>query len=172
MRNALSKTTSFCTLALLGAASCAAQTPPSSPLPAALATAHKLFLGNAGDQENADCLRAYNDFYAGLVGLKRFDLVTDPNQADLVLELHYEFSLGAGVNGPSSANTPRQFRVLMIEPQHHIILWSLTERSNYALLQKNRDHNLDDTVAALINDFDVLTSTTPPKNHSVAHSPF
>src|ERR1700760_3510085 len=80
--------------------------PPAAPLPSALANAHKVFIGNAGDQENADCLRTYNVFYAGVQNLHRFELVGDPNQADLVLELHYEFSLGAGVNG--STNTPRQ----------------------------------------------------------------
>src|ERR1035441_8184626 len=32
--------------------------PPSAPLPAAIANAQKLFLGNAGDTDNQDCLRA------------------------------------------------------------------------------------------------------------------
>ena len=143
--------------------------PPSAPLPAALATAHKLFLGNAGDQDNAECVRAYNDFYAGLTSLHRFELVTDPAQADLILELHYEFSFGLGVEGNSIA--PRQFRVLFIEPVHHVILWSLTERSNYAVRKKNRDKDLDQTVSALVNDVDLLTQPTSiaPHNNSVAH---
>lgn len=172
-RHILSRVSTFALAAALCAAGASAQTPepPNAPLPSALASAHKLFLGNAGDQDNADCLRAYNVFYSGLQKLGRFELVSDPSQADLVLELHYEFSFGAGVNGGS--NTPRQFRVLLIQPHQHIVLWSLTERSNYAVMQKNRDRNLDQTVAALVNDFDVITSNaTAPKNHSVAHSSF
>ena len=52
---------------LIGTLTAHAQTdPPTAPLPAALAKATKLFIGNAGDQENADCLRAYNSFYDGI----------------------------------------------------------------------------------------------------------
>ncbi len=159
----------FTTMALLLGPTLHAQTPepPAAPLPTALTTARKVFLGNAGDQENADCLRTYNVFYAGVQNLHRFDLVGDPKDADLVLELHYEFGLGAGVNG--GTNTPRQFRVIVEDPKTRIILWSLTERSNYAVFQKNRDKNLDETINVLVKDFDTLTSATPPRNHSVAH---
>lgn len=171
----LMKTTSWMSALLLATtvslahAQDASPAPPSAPLPSALATAHKLFLGNAGDQENADCLRSYDVLYAGLQNLRRFELVTDPAQADLVLEMHYEFSFGAGIN--EGNNTPRQFRLVLIDPHTHIVLWSLTERSNYAIFQKNRDKNLDQTVGTLVNDFDVLMqpTPTPPNNHSVAH---
>jgi hypothetical protein len=160
----------------LGLSTAPAQTPipaptvaPSAPLPAALTHATKLFLGNAGDQENADCLRAYNGFYAGLAGLGRFTLVDDPNQADLVLELHYEIALGQSVGSSQgiSGNSIRQFRVVLLDPRSHAVLWSLTERTNYAIFQKNRDKNLDQTVATLLNDFNLLVSAVPPNNKSV-----
>lgn len=139
--------------------------PPPAPLPAALSGAHKLFLGNAGDQENADCLRAYNGFYAALTKTGRYELVPDPAGANLVLEIHYEFSFGAGVNN-SGANTPRQFRVLILDPKSRFVLWSLTERTNYAVLQKNRNKNLDEMVLKLADDLDALLSSRPPDNHS------
>ena len=142
--------------------------PPSAPLPAALGSAHKLFLGNAGDQDNADCLRAYNDLYAALDGLKRYELVGDPSASDLVLELHYEFSLGAGVNG-SSANTPRQFRLILLDPKTHVVLWTLVERTNYAALERNRNKNLDEVVGVLATDLDQLLSARPPANKSSIH---
>lgn len=142
--------------------------PPSAPLPSALANAHVLFLGNAGDQENADCLRAYNDFYAGAAALKRFKLVDDPNRADLILEMHYEVNLGQAVGSNDSNRSVRQFRMVLIEPRSHTVLWTLVERTNYALLQSNRNKNLDETVAALAHDFDLLVSPTPvpPSNKS------
>ena len=145
----------------------AANTVATAPLPVQLAMAQKIFIGNAGDQENADCLRAYNTFYAGINGLGRFQLVLDPKDADLALELHYEIGFGAGVNGGSP--TPRQFRVVIVDPKTRIILWSLTERTNYAVFQKNRDKNLDETMAALVNDFNLLSASQPvaPSNHSV-----
>ena len=159
------------TLALTIGPRLTAQTPqpPTAPLPTQLTTAHKIFIGNAGDQENADCLRAYNVFYAGIQGLKNFELVLDPKDADIVLELHYEIGFGAAVN--SGQPTPRQFRVVLEDPKTRIILWSLTERTNYAVFQKNRDKNLDETMGALINDFSLLTSPQPvaPNNRSVIH---
>jgi hypothetical protein len=143
-------------------------TPPSAPLPSALTTATKLFLGNAGDQQNADCLRAYDDFYAGIAALKRFQQVTDPNQADLILELHYEIDLGQAIASHDSNHSVRQFRVVLIDPRSHAVLWTLVEGTNYALFQSNRNKNLDETVAALVHDFDQLVSPSPapPNNKS------
>ena len=143
-------------------------TPPSAPLPGALAKATRLFLGNAGDQENGDCLRVYNDFYHGLHTLGRFTLVDDPGAADLVLELHYEISLGASVVTDHNGDSVRPFRVAFLDPRSHVVLWSLTERTNYAVRQKNRDRNLDDIVTALVADTKLLLAPTPvaPNNDS------
>jgi hypothetical protein len=169
MSNIFVKTNSlFISLAL--AASAAAQTPQplAPPLPSALATAHKIFLGNAGDQQNADCLRVYDDVYTGISNLKRFEQVTDPNQADLILELHYEINLGQAVASNDSNRSVRQFRIVLIDPRSHTVLWTLVEATNYALMQKNRDKNLDETVTALVHDFDLLVSPAPiaPANKS------
>ena len=158
------------TLALTIRPCLTAQTPqpPAAPLPTQLTTAHKIFIGNAGDQENADCLRAYNVFYAGIQGLKNFELVLDPKDADLVLELHYEIALGQAVASHDSNQSVRQFRVALIDPKSHTILWTLVERTNYALLQSNRNKNLDETIGVLVNDFNLLVSPAPiaPSNKS------
>ena len=151
-----------------------AQTPADplqAPLPAAITSATKLFLGNAGDQENADCLRAYNGFYAGLKAQPRFQLVNDPNTADLILELHYEIDLGQAIASHDSHNSVRQFRIVLIDPHVHVTLWSLTERTNYATFKSNRNKNLDETVAALVADFVSLTSSQPPANDSRVKHP-
>ena len=135
---------------------------PVAPLPAALTTAHKLFLGNAGDQENADRLRAYTDFYTDLAKLRRFTLQDNPKDADLILEMHYELTPGQ----TAGHDDPRRFRVLIVDPSTHVVLWSLTERTNYAAFQRNRDKNLDEMVDHLAADFDALTSAQPPNNNS------
>jgi len=134
--------------------------PPTAPLPSALAKATKLFIGNAGDLENADCLRAYNSFYDGVSKLGRFTLVLDPNEADLVLELHYENVTGA---------VARQFRLVISDPRSHIILWSLREQVNLPALQKKRDKNFDEAAAALVSDFNLLAApqTSVPGNKSI-----
>jgi hypothetical protein len=140
--------------------------PPTAPVPTALTTATKVFIGNAGDQENADCLRAYNSFYYGISKLGRFTLVLDPNDADLILELHYEIGLGKAVG---SGDGIRQFRVVIEDPHSRIILWSLTERTNYAVFNKNRNKDLAQTVAELISDFNLLAAPQPvaPNNKSI-----
>ena len=142
---------------------------PSAPLPVLLSHAQSIFVGNGGDQENADCLRAYNGFYAGIDAMHRFNLTADPSEADLIVELHYEISLaGSRVSGEDSS---RQFRAVLIDRKTHVVVWSLTEQSNYAHFQKNRDKNLDTVVAALVHDFGALVSSqpAPPDNKSKAH---
>jgi len=140
--------------------------PPSAPLPAAITSARTLFLGNAGDTDNQDCLRAYNEFYAGLLSDAHFQLVLDPAAADLVLELHYEVRPG-GITGPHSevsTSFARQFRLVLIDPHTHTILWNLTEAENNAVFQSNRDKNLDAAVLQLYADFKLLSrnSTVNP----------
>ena len=144
--------------------------PPAAPLPAILSNASHLFLANAGDQDNADCLRAYNAFYAGIDGLHRFTLVSDPSAADLIVELHYEIDLGSSIVSDGGRSGARQFRAALIEPHTHTLVWSLTERTNYAGLQRNRDKNLDSAITALISDFGTLVSSQPtaPANKSKA----
>ena len=132
--------------------------PASAPLPAAITTARTIFLGNAGDTDNQDCLRAYNEFYAALQSDAHYQLALDPAAADLVLELHYEIRPG-NVTGPhSSVDTSfaRQFRLVLIDPHTHTILWNLTEAENNAILQSNRNKNLDAAVLQLYSDFKAL----------------
>jgi hypothetical protein len=136
--------------------------PVSAPLPTAITTAHTIFLGNAGDTDNQDCLRAYNEFYAGLLSDAHFQLVLDPAAADLVLELHYEIRPG-GITGPHAAadtSFARQFRLVLIDPHTHTVLWNLTEVENNAIFQSNRDKNLDAAVLQLFVDFKALSQNS------------
>ena len=168
------KTATRIAASLLIAGTCIAQAqsapPVSAPLPAILSNSTRLFIANAGDQENADCLRAYNVFYAGINDLRRFTLVRDPAAADLIVELHYEIDLGSSIVSDGGRRGARQFRAVLIEPRTHTLVWSLTERTNYAGLQRNRDKNLDSAIGALVTDFGSLVSSqpTPPANKSKA----
>jgi hypothetical protein len=161
----------MCCTAILFAVSLHAQVapPPAAPLPALLSSTQSIFIGNAGDQENADALRAYNAFYAGLDAVHRFKLVTDPLQADMIVELHYEIDLGG--SKVSGGNSARQFRAVLFDAKTHTLVWSITERTNYASLQKNRDKNLDAAMATLVTDFTSVVSSqpVPPNNKSKVH---
>ena len=68
--------------------------PPTAPVPPAILSAKKIFVANAGADSglfphpfggNPD--RAYNQFYAALKADGRWELVSSPREADLVLEL-------------------------------------------------------------------------------------
>jgi hypothetical protein len=165
MKSSLAPVLLICSLAAV-TASAQTSEPSAAPLPSAIANAHRVFLGNAGDQENDDCLRAYNVFYQGLTSIGRLQLVADPAEADLVLELHYEIDLGASIVSDHSRNSVRQFRVVLIKPSTHTVLWSLTERTNYAVFQKNRNKNLDETVLKLVDDVRSLVSAQPVAPHN------
>ena len=150
--------------------------PPSAPLPAAITNAQKIFLGNAGDTDNQDCLRAYNEFYANLLSDARYQLVLDPAAADLVLELHYEIRPGEIIGPHSAVDTAfaRQFRLVLIDPHTHTILWNLTEFENNAILQSNRNRNLDAAVLQLYLDFSALSQSSavnPATSHRKQHLP-
>ena len=158
MRNEINPRLALLALALLIPTSLQAQTPPPAPLPTAITTAQKLFLGNAGDTDNQDCLRAYNEFYAGIAGYGRYQLVLDPSAADLILELHYEVRAG-GITGPHSpvdTAFARQFRLVLIDPHTRAVLWSFTEAENNAVFQSNRNKNLDAAMTKLLTDFVTL----------------
>jgi hypothetical protein len=144
----------------------AQSSPPAAPLPSAILKAQKLFLSNAGDTDNQDCLHAYNELYAGLVSDGRFQLVLEPSNADLILELHYEIrpvSLGVGKYSGDGVFT-RQFRLVLIDPRTRTVLWSLSEVEDNAILQSNRDKNLDSAVAQLLTDFKTIGQPKPPKS--------
>ena len=90
-----------------------------------------------------------------------FQLVLDPAGADLIFELHYEIRPGqiTGLSSNVDTKFARQFRLVMIDPRTHAVLWSLTEVENNAVLQSNRNKNLDAAVAQLLADFKLLNQS-------------
>ena len=63
----------------------------------------------------------------------RFQLVHDPAEADLVLELHYEIA-SARLASNDGSNTSASSASSSLDPHTHFILWSLTERTKDAAL--------------------------------------
>jgi len=103
--------------------------------------------------------RLYNQFYAALQGWRRYQLVTNPAESDLV-PLRVSFSNPfTGENSPTgnqrggrcSVSDP-QFRLTIIDPTTRVTLWTFTEHVQSALLSGNRDKNFDQALDALVND--------------------
>jgi hypothetical protein len=158
---------------LLSITAAVAQQPSVSetaPVPPAIFTAKKVFISNAGSDSglfpqpfsgNPD--RSYNQFYPVVSGWGIYDLVQDPAEADLVLELRL-----FAPNGPTNPNKQNgasdplpMFRLVILDRKTHYALWALTESIAPAYLQKNHDHNFDEALTALTLDLKRLT-TKPP----------
>jgi hypothetical protein len=140
--------------------------PPPVSVPPALLAAKTVFISNAGADSglfpspfSGDPDRAYQEFYAAVQSWQRYRLVTDPAQADLVLELRL-----TAPNGPQSPNKSTgasdplpMLRLVIYDRSTHYILWALTESIDRANLQKNHDKNFDVALEELTNDLKRLT---------------
>jgi hypothetical protein len=142
-------------------------TDAAAPVPAKLYTAKKIFLSNAGADSglfphpfSGSSDRGYNQLYAALQSSKQFTLVSDPAEADLVLQLQL-----VAPSGPKDADKTKgssdplpMLRLTIFDRGTHYILWTLTESIEGANLQKTHDRNFDEALNALANDFKQLTS--------------
>ncbi|HVW78250.1 MAG TPA: hypothetical protein VHB45_11610 [Alloacidobacterium sp.] len=138
-----------------------------APVPAKLYTAKKIFLSNAGADSglfphpfSGAPDRGYNQLYAALQSSGQFTLVSDPEDADLVLQLEL-----IEPNGPKYVDKTKgssdpfpMFRLTIFDRGTHYILWTFTESIEGAYLQKTHDRNFDDALKALMTDFKNLVS--------------
>lgn len=168
----------FIWIALLSAISASAQQLPDTavaPVPPAIFAAKKVFVSNAGADSalfphpfSGSPDRGYNQFYAALQRWGRYDLVTEPEEADLVFELQL-----TGSNGPTNANRQRgatdalpMFRLSILDRKTHYVLWVLTKSIAAASLQKTHDRNFDEALASLTIDLKKVATKSPPTDTS------
>lgn len=100
----------------------------------------------------------------------RFSPVSAPADADLVFEISFmELPVAGGVvNGGSSPNTAdAKFRLVILDPKTHVVLWTFVEYVEGAMLQGNRDKNFEQALGRLVGDIQSLASSVPstPVNH-------
>jgi hypothetical protein len=163
----------ICTLvcaAILSTAGTSAQqsaTTPAAPIPRAIRDAKKIFVSNAGADSglfpspfSGDPNRGYNQLYAGLKAAGQFDLVSDPGDADLVLELQLTApngpTNGSKVNGAS--NPVPMLRMVVYDRKTHFVLWAFTQSIEIAFLQKTHDRNFDDALSVILMQFEALSA--------------
>jgi len=165
-------------LAVLHAATLVAQTSAvasSAPIPRALRSAGKIFVSNAGADSglfpspfSGDPTRGYNQLYAALKADGKFQLVDDPAEADLVLELELTApngpSNGSKVNGAS--NPLPMLRLVIYDRKSHYVLWALTQSIDVAYLQKTHDRNFDQALEDLRLEFEALAGKADPAAHT------
>lgn len=146
----------------------------AAPVPSAILAAKTIFVSNAGADSglfpspfSGNTSRGYNQLYAALKASGQFELVSDPGEADLVLELQL-----IAPNGPSEANKAKgaseplpMFRLVVYDRKTHYALWTLTRSIEIAYLQKTHDRNFDDALSALLLDFETLAGKAPAAAH-------
>lgn len=134
----------------------------SAPVPLAIQSAKSVFVSNAGSDSglfpepfSGDPNRTYNEFYADLKSSGQFQLLNDPAQADLVLQVRLTAPYGpTNANKQNGAADPRpMFRLVVYDRKTHFVLWTCTQSIGLAFLQKTHDHNFDEALGNLVDDF-------------------
>jgi len=142
----------------------------TGPIPTQIAAAKKVFIANAGENQpfneaflfSGGSERAYNEFYAGVKGLGRYDLVGSPADADLLLEIELT-SPKAGpllFQGPFTEQDlyDAQFRLVIRDPKTNALLWVVNEHVQWAILQGNRDKNFEQAMDRVVSDVQGLAA--------------
>lgn len=143
---------------------CRAQMPAytqPAPVPPALTTAKTVFLSNAGGDSglfpepffrskeyfSGDPSRAYSEFYAELQSTRKFVLVPDPSQADLVVAI--SVMTGRSVDFVYLPS----FRLVIYDARTHYILWTINRSIKPANLQRTANKNFDMALNATLHQF-------------------
>jgi hypothetical protein len=156
----------FCVLVVMlgllpGIGAQQAKGPAPAPVPPQIASAQKVFISNAGGESFESVIdqtvfdggpdRPYNQFYAAVKNWGRFDIVSSPADADLVLEISWVLT-DTGLRLPVLG----QLRLMIIDPRTHVTLWNLTEYVRGAILLGNRDKNFDQAMTTILNRMKLL----------------
>lgn len=144
------------------------------PTPPAILHARTVFLSNESadsglipDIYSGTPDRGFNEFYSALQASHRFEIVSNPAQADLVLSLRLvaPIDVAAAREEPRPQGFPQPlplFRLKIYDRPSHYVLWTLTEPIQKALLQHNNNKNFDQAVAALAADLQKLAGPPAP----------
>ncbi len=102
--------------------------------------------------------RAYNQFYAAIKGWGKYEIVSVPSEADLVIEISFHQPIVWGKLAESGPSDDAYFRLTVIDPRTRTVLWGFTEHVEWANLQSNRDKNFDQAMQKLVKDLQGLAA--------------
>jgi len=152
---------------------------PPAPVPTQIVAAKKVFIANAGGDQpfyddpifNGSPDRTYDQFYAGIKALGRYELVGSPAEADLLFEIQLNVPpANEKVVKDQTRLIPVPYdpymRLVIRDPRTNALLWVFTEHVQWAILLGNRDKNFDQASARIVNDVQSLTlrSSTDASN--------
>ena len=137
----------------------------TAPMPTAIQTAKRVFLGNAGVDGNSfpvfrkggDMNQPYNWFYMAMKTWGRYELVGSPADADLV----FEISFAAPVAGTEKLLMPAPYlRLEILDAKTHFLLWTIVEPVDGAIRKATWENNFNTGVTNLVSDLKNITGET------------
>jgi hypothetical protein len=128
-----------------------------APIPTQIGTAKKVFIANAGGECSpfgqtgftGGPNLAYNELYAAMKQWGHFTLVSAPADADLVMEIHFSCSVYFEEN---LGKVDAQLRIVFLDPKTRTLLWAITQHSQAAILQGNRDKEFGFAMGRLVSE--------------------
>ena len=139
-------------------------------VPTGIMNAKSVFVSNGGSDAGlfpepftGDPNRGYFAFEKALEAAHTYDLVDDPGQADLVLELHLSAPMGPVHMSKQlgSADALPFFKLTIYDRKTHFVLWTITEPIDLAFLQKTHDKNFDQALSHVVDDLQALSKPGP-----------
>lgn len=150
--------------------------PSRAPVPAPITSAQKIFIANGGmdafslqafEELGLEGTTAYDSLYSAVNSWNKYQLVTSPADADIVLVVRCTAPLvgeGGGWNFQHIfATTKWQFQteVVIEDAKTHFSLWTLTQPVRPANLKGTWRKNIADSNAALAGDLKSLLAPAP-----------
>lgn len=157
-----SNASSYCAIALLAASllvvpgvyaqqPAQAADPAVAPVPSQITSAKRVFIANAAGNNDSRVAKyvggpdgIYNQFYADVKSTARFDMVSSPAEADLVLEVTIALF-------PVAPSYP-SFRLAVLDPKSNVLLWTIAEPVDPALLAKTARKHIAESLGRLADD--------------------
>jgi len=144
----------------------------AAPVPTPLLNAKRAFisyeLGDVTEFPNAYSggpERAYSEFFAQMKAWGRFQLVMNPQDADVVFAVRF---VSPGTSEP-------QIRVGISDAKTHVSLWGFVEEVDPAVFKKHRDASFTESVQLLVADVQSLITPNvtpqPPPQATPAPAP-
>ena len=131
----------------------------AAPVPEQILNARKVFIANApGDlvsYPKNEVTRPYNEFYAAMKGWGRFQLVTSPAEADLVLEIKITDQPVINIKTGSEYRQP-EFALTFVDPKTGVPLWWLAEIIQGANRPATLEKNYTAALTSVVNDLKKL----------------
>ena len=133
---------------------------PAAPLPAQLVNAKKVFIANgAGDNDPSFAKYTngpngpYNQFYANVKALGRYELAASPSEADVILELRVDYLRYYNGGGYF------KLRLEIRDPRTNVLLWTFAEPVTEAIGEKAERKYVAEALGKLTDDLKNVATT-------------